>query len=459
MIQRGRVISIEGPDGTGKTTQAKLLEKVFGDRAILEPEPTKNTRLGQWIRRELREKRMPNDHLQMLFIANRVEHFEKLEKAIEKGVTVIMDRGELSTATYGAATNDFTLEGVYEIHRRARIPKPDLIIFLKLSDEIAELRRKNREDGKERFDDLEFQKKLAQMYEQLRSSYMHRWVNVSANGSIEEVHQRILKVLQNRGFLQDGVSGRKEGQNPKRFNTLDLIKAIDLSCTVSNPGIALQRYMGVERVVSVGAINTSEELNEAAELLARFVKTIANEVKQRWFARNLGDEDIFLLLQGEAGELGEYIAKEKRDRRNYKREIAAEVVDLMFYFAKVLNDANVNIKEVWKGLAINPARQEELLKLGNQSAEKIAQYLSLLSAAIGTLDKGSPNSGISINVKLDLSNEIYPLYIDFNTACAIELYLILKFVDRLDIDFEYAWENKMKFNNTRFNSKLRNGKP
>ena len=481
MVERGHLLLFEGVDGAGKTSQATLLKEYLGPVAVLEPEPTRSD-LGRWIRRELQTKTTPNRELQNRFIDNRVEHFQRLNRLLANGITVIMDRGEVSTAAYGAASGDFTIEEVMDIHRRADIPKPDSVLYLRLTDAEAHRRRTERKDGKERFDDAEFQRKLAATYERIKGMGVYRWIDIDASKRIEGVHQEVLRVLRELNVIRGGQSSSCSAKQAIRFNLAETSVAMSISCRVSLHEMVVDRYMSCDRVRWVKAEKPPAELIDAAGKLARFVEKVSKEVQNRWFADKLTSKNIYGLLLGEAGELGEYIIKEKRDRRDYHDEIAAESVDLIFYLVKAVTDSKIDIEKAWGSLAFNARRQRELELLGDQKGETIALALGFICASLGALSE-NPNAKASINIGIDpegneggngnnflfdhyrrLFNigedqemekvvphfDIYPLSFTFETGCMIALYLALKLIEKLDIDFDKAWENKMDFNDTRF---------
>ncbi len=208
-VNKSKLIVLEGCDGSGKTLQATLLYHFYTTQgfALQEREPT-GSNIGKWIRKELKGEKMSVRDIQLLFLANRVEHFERMnadyQHMIERDGTpfIIQDRGEPSTAAYAETSGgQLTLEEVIDLHRRANLQKPDIVLFLRTDADVAAKRRKLRVDGKERFDDLDKQVKIAAAYEKLGSMGVYNWVDVDANGSIEDVHFKIIDVLEERDLL------------------------------------------------------------------------------------------------------------------------------------------------------------------------------------------------------------------------------------------------------------------
>ncbi len=103
---KGVFIVLEGPDGSGTSTQSKLLADALvleGKDVLLTCEPTDGT-IGTFIRSALQSGEMPNDALQLLFTADRSWHLENIVlPALREDKTVISDRYILSTILYGSA--------------------------------------------------------------------------------------------------------------------------------------------------------------------------------------------------------------------------------------------------------------------------------------------------------------------------------------------------------------------
>ena len=73
------------------------------------------------------------------------------------------------------------------------LPKPDLVCFLDVSEEVA---IKRADFGGERYEMTEFQRKVCDNYEKLRDE---SWVTVSADGGVEEVEEQLFKIVEAEG--------------------------------------------------------------------------------------------------------------------------------------------------------------------------------------------------------------------------------------------------------------------
>ncbi|MBI4091901.1 MAG: dTMP kinase, partial [Candidatus Levybacteria bacterium] len=101
----GRLIAIEGIDGSGKTTQVRKAVEILkekGVESVYTKEPT-DGEIGKLIRRILvGEKKFEPASFQYLFSADRVEHQEEIFELLKKGKIVVSDRYFWSSVPYGA---------------------------------------------------------------------------------------------------------------------------------------------------------------------------------------------------------------------------------------------------------------------------------------------------------------------------------------------------------------------
>jgi dTMP kinase len=136
--KKGTFICIEGLDGCGKTTQAKLLAKKLGKNynAIYTAEPSRG-KIGTYIRNSYLygEKRFSIALEALLFAADRIEHLEReVLPALDEGNIVISDRYVYSSLAYQGAAG-LSLEWIEKINEHAL--KPDLGVFIDIELETA----------------------------------------------------------------------------------------------------------------------------------------------------------------------------------------------------------------------------------------------------------------------------------------------------------------------------------
>jgi dTMP kinase len=162
MHKKGFFIVIEGLDGSGKTTQAKLLTKKLrkNHNAICTAEPS-HGKTGAFIRKSCLygEKRLPTEAEALLFAADRIEHIQnEVAPALEEGKLVICDRYVYSSLAYQGGAG-LSLDWIKTINARAL--QPDFSIFIDVAPERVLERLKRRKSVMET---LETQKKVRDVY-------------------------------------------------------------------------------------------------------------------------------------------------------------------------------------------------------------------------------------------------------------------------------------------------------
>jgi len=162
MVGVGVFICIEGLDGCGKTTQAKLLVKKLNKRydALYTAEPSRGN-VGKFIKKNClhAEKRGSVLVEALLFAADRVEHVQsELLPALDKGRVVVSDRYVYSSYAYQGAAG-LELEWIEKLNKHAL--RPDLAIFIDVKPETVVKRLKRKKSVME---DLETQKKVREVY-------------------------------------------------------------------------------------------------------------------------------------------------------------------------------------------------------------------------------------------------------------------------------------------------------
>jgi dTMP kinase len=192
-------VSLEGVDGSGKSTQAGLLAEALGPETLLIREPG-GTDAAERIRELLADPSLEIDPFAelLLFSAARADLVSRvIRPALEQGRPVVADRFADSSVAYqggarGLGTShvlsltDTVIDGLW----------PDLTILLKVDPEVG----LGRAAGDDRFEaeGVELQRAVAEAYEEIATIASDRVVAVDASGSVEEVHARVLKVVEER---------------------------------------------------------------------------------------------------------------------------------------------------------------------------------------------------------------------------------------------------------------------
>lgn len=209
----GKLITFEGIDGSGKSTQLRMLAGHLRGRGVdilLTREPG-GTPLGRRLREaflETEETVAPMAEL-LLFAADRAQHVELLIKpALEEGRIVISDRFADATTAYQGAGRGFDEKTVSSIVKLATGGlKPGLTLFFDISVENALERLRNRDQTGESRNRMDTEK--ADFYLNVRRAYLKiaekepkRFRVIDANGSVEETHSKVIEIVD--GFLANG---------------------------------------------------------------------------------------------------------------------------------------------------------------------------------------------------------------------------------------------------------------
>ncbi|MCL1978442.1 MAG: dTMP kinase [Candidatus Bathyarchaeota archaeon] len=162
---KGVFICIEGLDGSGKSTQARLLTKKLcqaGYAAVFTAEPSQG-KIGKFIRSRLFEQeRMPTTVEALLFAADRIEHVQNIVvPALEAGKIVISDRYVYSSLAYQGSVG-LNLGWIETINAYAQ--KPDLSIFIDVAPEIVLERLKRKKSVMENLQTQQYVQKIYQKY-------------------------------------------------------------------------------------------------------------------------------------------------------------------------------------------------------------------------------------------------------------------------------------------------------
>jgi dTMP kinase len=207
----GKFIAFEGCEGSGKTTQIKILAKTLKTRGldfIVTREPGGSPG-GEDIRtllKEGHENRWDGVSEALLLYAARHDHVEKIIKpALSKGTWVLCDRFSDSSFAYQGFGRGLGLDVMEKLHALVLGNFfPDLTLIFDVSPkETYEriMRRRGRSvQESDRFDDMDmgFHERVYEGYKIIAEKYAARCVVIPANVSIEETQEKITQVLSER---------------------------------------------------------------------------------------------------------------------------------------------------------------------------------------------------------------------------------------------------------------------
>jgi len=199
-MTRGRLVVLEGIDGCGKSTQAKLLASSLG--ALLTAEPG-GTSLGTELRSLLLDRGRGSVSLRaeaLLMAADRAEHVtEVVEPALAAGRWVVSDRFTASTLAYQGYGRGIDLTDLKAVTAfAAEDLVPDLQILLDLPVEAA--RSRTRRESDDRLEGLgaDFQVRVRRGYLALAESDPDGWAVIDATGTVDEVEAQVIETVTQR---------------------------------------------------------------------------------------------------------------------------------------------------------------------------------------------------------------------------------------------------------------------
>lgn len=205
-MNKGLFISIEGPDGSGKSTQLKNIIKYFQYKEVelvFTREPG-GTKIGEKIRSIILDR----DNMEMtdmtealLYAAARAQHVEeKIRPSLLQGKTVLCDRYVDSSIAYQGygrnlgepveLINDYAIAGL----------KPDVTIFLALDPEVGRNRIKHDDKDRLEIEKADFHQRVYDGYMRLAEEEPKRYRIIDASKDIESVKSDIFEILDGLGY-------------------------------------------------------------------------------------------------------------------------------------------------------------------------------------------------------------------------------------------------------------------
>ncbi len=201
---RGIFISMEGPDGSGKSTQIELLKKYFSEKGyeiVITREPG-----GTKISEAIREIILNKEYTEMSYMTEALLYAsaraqlvsEVIKPALEAGKAVISDRFVDSSAVYQGMARGLGVENVYKINEFAlQGIMPELTIHLDLPAEVG-ISRKNDQKELDRMEleAIDFHERVAEGYRKLAALSPERIYTIDATQTIEVIHKKIVDKLE-----------------------------------------------------------------------------------------------------------------------------------------------------------------------------------------------------------------------------------------------------------------------
>lgn len=203
-VTTGYFLALEGCEGAGKSTQAKLLASWLRDKgheAVVTREPGATT-LGRQLRETLLDVRTKGLTVRaeaLLYAGDRAQHVaETIRPALERGAVVVTDRYLDSSVAYQGAGRELAAEEIAQLSRWATDGLlPDLTVVLDVAPDTGLARSSDPADRIES-EPLEFHRRVRAGYLALARSQPERYLVVDASASPAEIFERITAHLADR---------------------------------------------------------------------------------------------------------------------------------------------------------------------------------------------------------------------------------------------------------------------
>jgi dTMP kinase len=198
-LREGQIIVLEGIDKAGKGTQCKLLQNDImkaGFNCKILDFPDYSTSIGKEIRLFLDGRRSYSSEVQhMLLSVNRWEKKEEIEKMLQNGTIIIMDRYYQSNIVYGLS-NGLDLNWLINLDKG--LPKEDIVIILEIDPETSYKRVNRNRDLFEK--NLKFLSNVKQNYQKL--SQIYNWNIINGEETVEKIHLKTSSLVKEKLNIQ-----------------------------------------------------------------------------------------------------------------------------------------------------------------------------------------------------------------------------------------------------------------
>ncbi len=202
---KGIFVTMEGPDGAGKTTQIELLKEYLDKRGydvLITRDPGGN-RVSEAIRQVILNKEYTEMGYMtelLLYAAARAQLVkENIKPALESGKAVIADRFVDSSAVYQGIGRDLGIDTVYKVNEFAlQGIMPDMTFMMDLDAEAGIARKKNQAElDRMEQESLDFHKKVVEGYRKLADLAPDRIIKIDASLPKEDIHAIIVSYVEN----------------------------------------------------------------------------------------------------------------------------------------------------------------------------------------------------------------------------------------------------------------------
>lgn len=207
---KGKLITFEGCEGCGKSTQVRLLQEYLqttNQQFLMTREPG-GTKISEKIRSIILDKdnkEMVDECEALLYASSRCQLLkERVLPALDRGEIVIIDRYYDSSFAYQAYARGLGYDFVAAANNFAiNNAQPDITIFFDIDPYHAFL-RKGGADSADRLElaGMEFHNKVYNGYRALMEKFPQRIIAIDASMSVDAIHNDVISLLKSKGFIQ-----------------------------------------------------------------------------------------------------------------------------------------------------------------------------------------------------------------------------------------------------------------
>ncbi len=207
---KGKLITFEGCEGCGKSTQVRLLQEYLqttNQQFLMTREPG-GTKISEKIRSIILDKdnkEMVDECEALLYASSRCQLLkERVLPALDRGEIVIIDRYYDSSFAYQAYARGLGYDFVAAANNFAiNNAQPDITIFFDIDPYHAFL-RKGGADSTDRLElaGMEFHNKVYNGYRALMEKFPQRIIAIDASMSVDAIHNDVISLLKSKGFIQ-----------------------------------------------------------------------------------------------------------------------------------------------------------------------------------------------------------------------------------------------------------------
>ncbi|GAD52901.1 LOW QUALITY PROTEIN: thymidylate kinase [Halarchaeum acidiphilum MH1-52-1] len=191
------LVTLEGIDGSGKTTAWGALRETRDDGYTFTREPT-DSWYGEAVLRSVRDDDADPLAEAFLYTADHAAHLSRtVRPALERGDVVVSDRYSDSRYAYQASPLDGVLDDPLDYVRRVHEPwtrPPDCTLYFDIDPEIAA----ERAGATNKFEQAAFLERVRENYEELIAAEPERFVRIDAEQPLDDVRERVEAVLDER---------------------------------------------------------------------------------------------------------------------------------------------------------------------------------------------------------------------------------------------------------------------